>query len=263
MLIGMSKYEQMLNQKITDSNSSLILSGSRGIGKYTLMLDILKRHVSNESNLHIINAEEGKSQISVEQIRSLFELLNIMPYGDKKHYVLIDDAEKLNQVSFNLLLKRMEEPKPTEMFILVTSDLDKIAPTIKSRCISINMNIDSSELNKYLMQIEENPIRLALQKLGFSYILKYVSDDTIKSRYEDTFKFINELLSLTSLRKLNEYSTKFISNIDICIELIINMCDYPFVKETYDYIKSGTVNKQSVIDILIYQIVKENVNGDG
>ena len=205
-MAGLDKYRGMLNRIMDSGNASLILNGSKGIGKYTLALDVVKSRVNNESNIHILKAEDGKKSIPAEQVRNLFDELNIMPYGDDRHYVLIDDAEKLNQVSFNLLLKRVEEPEKTEMFILAVSELDRIAPTVKSRCMVINMEPDRDEMMRCISSIENEYIKKAVSRSGSADVLSYANDGAVRSRYEDAYRLAMEVLALKSYRNLSEYA---------------------------------------------------------
>lgn len=259
MLIGLDRYKSLLQEKLPEINSSIILNGGKGVGKFSLISEVLSELVTNTDNIHIIKSEDGKSSINVEQIRELFTLINLMPYGDKKHYIIIDNADELNDVSFNLLLKRLEEPKPTEMFILVTSDLDKIATTIKSRCLVINVELDSDVIQEHMSKIENEAIQKVLLKLGFSHIIDYINNDATKSKYEDAYKFAYEVLSLTSKKQLGSMSTKFLSNLDVNMEMLIVISNQnEYIHNTYDLIKRDVVNKQILIDILLYHIIDKN-----
>lgn len=71
--------------------------------------------------------------IKIEQIRSLDTFFNIGTHRGGAKVVLLYPADALNQASGNSLLKTLEEPSPGTVFLLVTSRLDHLLPTIKSR----------------------------------------------------------------------------------------------------------------------------------
>lgn len=259
MLIGLDRYKSMLLEKLPDINSSLILNGSKGVGKFSLISEVLSEMVNNTDNIHIIKSEEGKSQINVEQIRELFETINLMPYNDTKHYIIIDNAEQLNDVSFNLLLKRLEEPKPTEMFILITSDLDKIATTIKSRCLIINIALDSDVIQSHMDKIENETIKKVLLKLGFSHIIEYINNDAVKSKYEDAYKFGYNVLSISSRKQIGTISKQFIKDVKLNMEMLLALSDNSeYIHKTYDLIQRDVVNTQILIDIMLYHLIETN-----
>ena len=81
-----------------------------------------------------------KMQISVAQIRELSDFLNLSSHQNSGvRIVLIHPAETLNLASANALLKMLEEPATGVMFILVAHQIQRLLPTILSRCQKINM----------------------------------------------------------------------------------------------------------------------------
>lgn len=258
MLIGLDKYKSMLLDKIPNIKSSIIVSGNNGIGKFSLVLEVISELVSNDANVHVIKPEEGKTQISVEQIRDLFPIINIKPFDDSQHYVIIDDADKLNDVSFNLLLKRLEEPKSTELFILVTSNMDVIASTIKSRCLNINITLDYNEMQSYISKVEDPDIQIVLNKLGFAYVISYVNSDAVKSRYADAKKLASEIANLTSRKQIANYSARLLKDLNINMEMLMSLYDNDIFRNAYNMISKGIVNKQIVIEVMLYSIIEQN-----
>ncbi len=71
--------------------------------------------------------------IKVEDVVTLSERLKHHPLQGKYQVVIIDDADKMTTATANKLLKMLEEPRPTQIFILVTSILGRVLTTIRSR----------------------------------------------------------------------------------------------------------------------------------
>lgn len=266
MLIGLDKHKSNLMNLIPKNSTSIILNGQNGIGKFSLVSEVLKELVSNESNIHVLKSEEGKSSINIEQLRDLFEVINVFPYGDSRHYIVIDDAEQMNDVTFNTLLKRLEEPKQTELFILVTSNLDNLSATIKSRCLVVNIDIDADVLQEHLSKVDNEVIRKVLFKKGFATIFDYLENATTSSRYNDCYNFVVSLFKETNIKNIAAHSAKFNSNLDINLEMAlalssdksISNVDSRRIYDLYSFINRGIANNDILVDILIYRIISSN-----
>ena len=72
--------------------------------------------------------------IRIEQVRSLATFMNVSTHRAGLRIVLLYPAEALNAASANALLKTLEEPPPDTVFLLVTHRIDRLLPTIRSRC---------------------------------------------------------------------------------------------------------------------------------
>lgn len=93
-------------------------------------------------------AESGESEgkparasreIRVDQVRALSDFLGIAAYRGGQRVVLVAPAEAMNAVAANTLLKMLEEPPPSTMFVLVSDSLDDVLPTIRSRCVLVQV----------------------------------------------------------------------------------------------------------------------------
>lgn len=92
----------------------------------------LKCLSSDISKLESANLSGKKGEIKVEEMRNFFHQINLSPIG-KIRVAIINDCEKLNASSGNILLKSLEEPNGNIVFVL-SSKTDKVLPTIRSRC---------------------------------------------------------------------------------------------------------------------------------
>lgn len=71
--------------------------------------------------------------IAVDAIRDLEKEVHYQPFESSARVFIVDDADKMNDASSNALLKTLEEPSPASHIILITSRLDSLVPTIRSR----------------------------------------------------------------------------------------------------------------------------------
>ncbi|HSW91669.1 MAG TPA: DNA polymerase III subunit gamma/tau [Candidatus Saccharimonadales bacterium] len=114
-----------------------LLTGPRGIGKTSiariLAYEINKLPYDEEAtNLDIIEIDAASNN-GVEDVRDLREKVQIAPVAATKKIYIIDEVHMLSKAAFNALLKTLEEPPEHAVFILATTDVDKLPSTIISR----------------------------------------------------------------------------------------------------------------------------------
>ena len=85
------------------------------------------------ADVFIIEPGETGS-IKIEQVRDLVDRAAFRPFEGRRRVVIIDEAETLVTQAQNALLKTLEEPPASSVFILVTAQPDLLLPTVRSRC---------------------------------------------------------------------------------------------------------------------------------
>ncbi len=80
------------------------------------------------------SAKAPSKEIRIDQVRALATFMNVSTHRSGLRVVLLYPAEALNAASANALLKTLEEPPPDTVFLLVTHRIDRLLPTILSRC---------------------------------------------------------------------------------------------------------------------------------
>ncbi len=105
--------------------------GSRGTGKTTVARILAKRlGVSTNDTIEI----DAASNRGIDDIRELREAVHTLPFDSEYKVYIIDEVHMLTKEAFNALLKTLEEPPRHVIFVLATTELDKIPETILSRC---------------------------------------------------------------------------------------------------------------------------------
>ena len=158
-VIGQQHVTRTLINSIKENKipSALLFCGPRGVGK-TSSARIFAREINNYSKedelLFNIFELDAASNNKADDIRDLIEKVRIPPQKGKYKVYIIDEVHMLSKHAENAFLKTLEEPPPYVVFILATTEKNKILPTIISRCQIYDFNrIKEAEIVEYLNQI--------------------------------------------------------------------------------------------------------------
>jgi len=111
----------------------------------------------NKSSSFNIHELDAASNNSVEGMRNLIDQVRIPPQIGKYNVYIIDEVHMLSSQAFNTFLKTLEEPPSHAIFILATTEKQKIIPTILSRCQIFDFNrIKISDISNHLQYVANN-----------------------------------------------------------------------------------------------------------
>lgn len=162
-IVGQPHIVALLKRSLENGTAAhaYLLTGIRGIGKTSiariLAHEIIKLPYDEDvSHLDVIEIDAASNN-SVEDVRDLREKSRIAPVvADKKVYI-IDEVHMLSKSAFNALLKTLEEPPEHVVFILATTDVDKLPATILSRVQRFNLRpISETDLMSHLGTIAKS-----------------------------------------------------------------------------------------------------------
>ena len=115
---------------------------------------------------------DAASHTGVDNIRSIIEASSLLPVLGQKRVYLIDEAHMLSKAAFNAFLKLLEEPPASVIFILATTDKEKIIDTVKSRCFQLTFKpVDRVPLVNHLATLCTKE-RIAYDPQGLQLIAK-------------------------------------------------------------------------------------------
>ena len=234
-MIGQDAIVKTLSNAIKNDNipQALLFCGPRGVGK-TSCARILAKTINDlkENFEYNIFELDAASNNSVEDIRSITDQIRIPPQIGKYKVYIIDEVHMLSNAAFNAFLKSLEEPPKHVVFILATTEKNKIIPTILSRCQIYDFKkVDIESITKLLSNIckdkkikfDENSLSLIAQK----------SDGSIR----DSLSMFDRLVSFTdSNLTINEVTTN------------LNVLDY----ETYFELSTLIISKDIPGILTIY-----------
>ena len=142
-VVGQNHVTTTLKNAIDNNKvaQSLLFCGPRGVGK-TSCARILANQINgfnndnplnNTNNLNIYELDAASNN-SVDDIRNLIDQVRYAPQAGKYKVYIIDEVHMLSNAAFNAFLKTLEEPPSYVIFILATTEKNKVIPTILSRC---------------------------------------------------------------------------------------------------------------------------------
>jgi DNA polymerase III subunit gamma/tau len=119
---------------------AILFSGTRGTGKTTLARIFAKAIGTSDLDLYEIDAASNRG---IDDVRELKEAVHTLPYESAQKVYIIDEVHMLTKEAFNALLKTLEEPPAHVVFILATTEEEKLLDTILSRCQVFRMRSPS------------------------------------------------------------------------------------------------------------------------
>lgn len=119
--------EQIRNEKV---GHAYLFAGSRGLGKTSVARIFAHELKVSEKDLYEIDAASNNS---VDDIRHLTENIYTLPFESSRKVYILDEAHMLSKSAWNAFLKTLEEPPAHALFILATTELEKIPDTVRSR----------------------------------------------------------------------------------------------------------------------------------
>lgn len=100
--------------------------------------------ITNGNNLDVMEIDAASNR-GIDEIRDLREKIRLSPVSARKKVYIIDEVHMLTSEAFNALLKTLEEPPEHAVFILATTEQQKVPATILSRCLHISFHKATQE----------------------------------------------------------------------------------------------------------------------
>ena len=269
-VVGQAHIVEILKNQIRTGNlgHAYLFSGIRGTGK-TSCAKIFARAVNclnpidgnpcnecenckmilEDKALEVVEMDAASNR-RIDDIRELKEKVIYPPQIVKYKVYIIDEAHMITNEGFNALLKILEEPPKHLIFILATTEIDKLPDTIISRCQRFEFKrINNSDiveninyvLNNLNVEIEEDGINLIseLSSGAMRDALSLLDQVVATGKEKITIDDINECLGLVNLNMLFELSKS-----------ILNSSKNETIKTFRNLVKNGKTPHNIIIDLI-------------
>ena len=259
----------------------LMLSGNKGIGKFTIVRHFLsyvydknnydaeKNSISNKSTFYkqfsqnifpniVYLSGNDFLKIKIDDIRDLKSNILKTASLNKERFIVLDDIELFNTNSLNALLKIIEEPTINNYFILINNKSRTLINTITSRALEVKISLK----NKNRMNIIQNLIK----DNKFDVFIDYKNSNLTPGNFIIFNKIcevnkinIDENFTLNLNKLLNLYKKNKDINLINMIIYLTNIFFYNLQNQNKSKIEKINQNKNFVIDN-INKFIKYNIN---
>lgn len=180
-----------------------LFSGSRGTGKTSVARILAKAVKTADEDVYEIDAASNRG---IDNIRELREHVSVMPFSSPFKVYIIDEVHMLSKDAWNALLKTLEEPPKHVIFILATTELDKVPDTIISRCQTFSFRKPSREI------IRKQVISIAKKEgyeldAGASDLIALLGDGS----FRDALGMLEKVISSSGDKKLTRAEVESIT----------------------------------------------------
>lgn len=275
-LIGQDSIKKVLLNSIINNKiaHAYIFTGPRGTGK-TSTAKIFARTLNCENpelgiacgkcdncinmnqNPDIIELDAASNN-SVEDIRNIVDSVNIAPTNGKYKIFIIDEVHMLSTSAWNAFLKTLEEPPHNVIFILATTEIQKVPITVLSRCQRFDFQrIDKTEILEHLKKIcelenisyEENALsEIAFLSDGCMRDALSILDQLSKISDEINIEVIKENYGTVTNEELEELYISILHN------------DLNNLLEILNKIKKSGIDIKLLLDKLIEYLINKAIN---
>lgn len=255
------------SENIVNIPHAFLLAGGHGIGKTTIARIFARELGTAEADIYELDAASSSKKI--DDMREIIESVFTMPVASKYKVYIFDEAHMLTKDSSNAFLKVLEEPPHHVIFILCTTDPNKLISTIRSRCNVVNLvkpNIDilAKNLNHI---IESEKITLNSDKKEVEKILRFISKNSSNS-FRDSITNLEKVLHTyhekISKKDLYEQDLRYMfgdNRTELYVELFRILSEknieklFSYIKDKYpaisydnllDYIRAGMFIRNGV-----------------
>lgn len=195
-VIGQDHIVPLLEKAIATNKVShaYLFCGGRGTGKTSVARILASTLKTDPSDIYEIDAASNRG---IDDIRVLRDGVRTMPYDSKYKVYIIDEVHMLTKEAFNALLKTLEEPPAHVIFVLATTDPEKVPETILSRCQVYTFKNPSEAVLEVVVTRVAKEEGYAIEGSA-AHLIAVLGDGS----YRDTFSVLEKALLVSDDKKI-------------------------------------------------------------
>lgn len=251
-VVGQEKIVELLESSIKQKKIShaYLFYGGRGTGKTTVARIFARDIGCNPEDIIEIDAASNRG---IDEIRELREAVRTAPFSSPYKVYIVDEAHMLTKEAANALLKTLEEPPSHVIFILATTDPEKLPATIVSRCQKIIFaSPDLTTLAKRLTHVAKQEGK-ALDDMTATLIAAHG-----KGSYRDALGVLEQVLTKNTKTIDHAEVLTFLGVTDkeVLLALVKAICskDGELLKKTLMVLTSSNVSPLKAYDDMVEMI---------
>jgi len=252
-VLGQSHITDTLEKAIRLGNIShaYLFSGTRGTGK-TSVARILAQEIKCTNN--DLNEIDAASNRGIDAIRELRDSVNVLPFESPYKVYIIDEVHMLTKDAFNALLKTLEEPPRHVVFVLATTEPDRIPETIISRCQSYFFKKPSQKiLNEIILEVAKKE-KFVLEK-GTEDLIALLGDGS----FRDTLGILQKVMSSSKDKKVSIEEVEKIVGVpssQMINDFILAISEKDLEKglKSIEIAVKNNLNIQTLIKLVLYKM---------
>lgn len=171
-----------------------LFAGGRGTGKTTLARIVAREIGAETDDIYEIDAASNNG---VDEMRALNEAVSTLPFHSPYKVYIFDEVHMFSKSAFNALLKTLEEPPKHVVFILATTEMDKLPETIISRCQVFQLKRPTREILKQSIASISKKEGFTLET-GVSELVSLLGDGS----FRDTQGILQKVMSASKDKKV-------------------------------------------------------------
>ena len=227
----------------------------------------ISKRIEDHSFPDFIVIEPDGKEIKVESIRHILPTLNYNPIESSKRIIVIKDAHRLNKSTANAMLKSIEEPPKNTSFLILSTNINRLLPTILSRSeiirippptneeLTINSHIDQENMKTLLTISGSNKLRFEFFTGNYELLNNVLNFIEIK---EKSFAKAQSLAS-----KISEATTRDIAKQEhfiYAISKVLLKNNYNLSKKVLEIFEGIYFNTKDtlIFENILLEISKEN-----
>ena len=175
---------------------SYLFAGSRGTGK-TSMARIFSSAIGCSPN--DLSEIDAASNRGIDDVRAIRESVNSLPFESPYKVYIIDEAHMLTKEAWNAFLKTLEEPPSHAVFIMATTEMEKIPETVLSRCQIFQFKKPNTNILRELVLSVAKKEKISLDSAG-AELIALLGDGS----FRDTLGILQKVLSFSTDKKISQ-----------------------------------------------------------